>query len=227
MATEDLEKIIKDQQLEIERLQAVVEIQNLMSEYEYLHTANRHKDVMELYAKDPDTRVYMGELGYWKGADAPQRAWQLLESLGGGKPPVGMMAIHPVVSPIIVVAGDGKTAKGVWISPGLETGPYEGKMLACWAWLKYGADFVKEDGKWKFWHLTVFGMFMTPYDKPWTEEASPEGEMELPDELKPDKKTTYWTNYKTADKQELIPVPPEPYETWDESTSYVKPEYLK
>ena len=100
MVNEGLEQAIKAQQLEIERLQAVVEIQNLMSEYEYLHTANRHKDVMKLYAKDPDTTIYMGELGYWKGADAPQRAWSLLERLGGGKPPIGMMAIHPVVSPI-------------------------------------------------------------------------------------------------------------------------------
>ena len=43
---------------EIERLQAVNEIQNLMSRYEFLHTSNRHKEVMEMYAKKAPSRVY-------------------------------------------------------------------------------------------------------------------------------------------------------------------------
>ena len=102
-------------------------------------------------------------------------------------------------------------------------------MKAYWAWLKYGADFVKEDGKWKFWHLMVFGLFFTPYDKPWTEQvlAPDQGQSCLPDELKPLKTTNYWTSYSTTEAQKLIPIPPEPYETWDESTSYIKPEYIK
>ena len=143
---------------------------------------------------------------------------------------IGQMYMHPLTTPLIEVAGDGQTAKGIWISPGQEATSIGSDVLkAYWAWLKYGADFVKEDGKWKFWHLNVFGIFLTPYDKPWTEQALPPytGEVALPDEFKPDKVTTYWTTYSPTGQQELIPVPPEPYETWDESTSYVKPEYLK
>lgn len=137
---------------------------------------------------------------------------------------VGQLHMHSLTTPVIEVAGDGKTAKGIWISPGVEGMP----GAAMWAWLKYGADFVKEDGKWKFWHLGVFGIFLTPYNKPWTEQSLPAGGgPELPEEYKPDKKTTYWTSYSTTGKQDLIPAIPEPYETWDESTSYVKPEYLK
>ena len=45
-----------------------------MSKYEYLHTANMHKEVSKLFAPRPDTRVYFGEVGYWEGPDAPDRA---------------------------------------------------------------------------------------------------------------------------------------------------------
>jgi len=46
--------------------------------------------------------------------------------------------------------------------------------------------------------------------------------MPLPDELKPDKATTYWTSYRPTARPELIPAPPEPYEVWDESMAYVE-----
>ena len=132
------------------------------------------------------------------------------------------MHMDTMSTPVIEVAGDGKTAKGVWISPGHETGTVKGKLKAHWAWLKYGADFVREDGKWKFWHLRVFGIFFTPYDKSWVESSLPPGgAVPLPDELKPDRTTTYWTSYSPTGKTELIPAPPDPYETWDEATAYV------
>ncbi len=222
MATEDLEKVIKAQQLEIERLQAVTEIQNLMSEYEYLHTANRHQDVMKLYAKDPDTTVYMGELGYWKGADAPQRAWSLLERLGGGKPPAGMMAIHPVVSPIIVVAGDGKTAKGVWLSNGFVAGVDQetGEQRAMWEWGTYGVDFIKEDGKWKFWHFHIYRLFQTGWDKG-LKDWDPDREvMKVPDDIKPDGPGVDDYPYRKDQVFVLKPDLPKPYQTWADTFSY-------
>ncbi len=222
MATEDSEKVIKAQQLEIERLQAVVEIQNLMSEYEYLHTANRHRDVMGLYAKDPDTTVYMGELGYWKGPDAPQRAWQLLERLGGGEPPAGMMAIHPVVSPIIVVAGDGKTAKGVWLTNGFVAGVNQetGEQRAMWEWGTYGVDFIKENGKWKFWHFHIYRLFQTGWDKG-LKDWDPDREvMKVPDDIKPDGPGVDDYPYRKDRVFVLKPDLPKPYQTWADTFSY-------
>ena len=49
-----------------------------------------------------------------------------------------------------------------------------------------------------------------------------EDRLQLPDEVKPDKATTYFTNYSTDKQQKLLPKPPLPYETWDESTAYVE-----
>lgn len=222
MTTEDLEKLIKAQQLEIERLQAVTEIQNLMSEYEYLHTANRHRDVMELYAKDPDTTIYMGELGYWKGADAPQRAWSLLDRLGGGKPPVGVMAIHPLVTPFIVVAGDGKTAKGVWLNNGFVVAPdrQTGEQRAMWEWGIYGVDFIKEDGKWKFWHFHMYRLFRTGWDKGLKDWDPDEEVMKVPDDIKPDGPGVDDYPYRPDKALVLKPDLPKPYQTWADTFSY-------
>jgi len=38
----------------ISRIEAYIEIQNLMSNYAYLHSANRHQETAELYALDTD-----------------------------------------------------------------------------------------------------------------------------------------------------------------------------
>jgi len=185
-------------------------------------------ETVELWAKHtPGTAANVPSCGYYEGFEGIKRLYEGAHNYMEGDR-VSQMHMHTLTTPLIEVAGDGKTAKGVWISPGQETSPEGNKVKAYWAWLKYGADFVKEDGKWKFWHLNVFGQFFTPYEKPWTEPEPPAGRPQsLPDKFKPDKATTYWTNYKPGSIQKLIPAPPGPYETWDESTSYIKPEYLK
>jgi hypothetical protein len=125
------------------------------------------------------------------------------------------MHLHTLTTPVIEVAGDGKTAKTVWLSPGLETENREGKFQALWAWVKYGMDFVTEDGKWKIWHSHASSIYMTPYDKSWV-EAPPSTSMArppVPNEMRPDRPSTYLWEYSTTKVYENVPAPPEPYET--------------
>ena len=73
-------------------------------------------------------------------------------------------------TPIIEVAKDLKTARALWLSPGLlNRRDDSGKLYARRGWAKYAADFIKEDGEWKFWHLHVDPTFRTPFDKGWVE----------------------------------------------------------
>lgn len=66
----------------------------------------------------------------------------------------GHLDNRPVSTPVIRVAGDRETAKGMWTSMGCcnvfepEYGPQ-----SHWNWSIYAADFVWEDGTWKIWHL--------------------------------------------------------------------------
>jgi hypothetical protein len=216
----DLEGTIKSFKHEIERLQAVNEIQNLMSKYEYLHMTGRTKEVIELYAKNPpDVRVSIKEDGYWEGNNAPYRAWGV--DLGREEGRVGAMGAHPTTTPVIVVAGDGKTAKGVWIGTGFVAGMRDGKANAMWEWDRYGVDFIKEDGKWKFWHFHIYTLFTCGWDDRWAEQFTKERvPMSKPDEFKPDGPSIDSHPYRPDTVVQLIPLPPEPYETWDDKMAY-------
>lgn len=70
----------------------------------------------------------------------------------------GDLIAHHVSTPCVVLADDGKTAKGVWYSLGVEcTGNPDGSCKAMWYPERVCADFVKEDsGEWKIWHVLVF-----------------------------------------------------------------------
>jgi hypothetical protein len=227
MATEGLEKRLKDVEKKIkalehenERLQAVNEIQNLMSRVQHSHTANRHGDMEGFFAKKaPGIRLYFGDMGYWEGVDAPKKASATFD----GMSTVGMMAVHLLANPVIVVAGDGKTAKGVWMASGMvamnnpKTGPTAG-----WEWNRYGIDFIKEDGKWKFWHYHVFPLFNCSWNEDWAEHfKKPPMAMDLPPEKKPPFPPTAGDYSYTPDiEMTFVPVPPQPYETFDPKNIY-------
>lgn len=205
----------------IQRLEDIHEIQNLMARYEYLHTAGMHKECAELFAlKSPDVRTEIGDWGVWEGAEGIKRLYpEVHEFLDGDR--VGKMEMFALTTPIIEVAGDGKTAKALWIAPGLDTGHRDGKLRAFWGWAKLGVDLIKEDGKWKIWHYHVYGIFFTPYEESWVESsASEEAPFVFPDELKPDRPTTYHWMYHPMGKTENVPPPPEPYETFDDEGAY-------
>jgi hypothetical protein len=225
----------------IERLEAAREVQNVMSRYAYMHTAGLHRECVSLFtANQPDAKIEM-MWGIYEGKDAAYRCYAIdhanLE--GQGEIRRGRMQMHALTTPLIEVAGDAKTAKAVWIASGHESAAGKGKALANWAWCKYGADFMKEDGKWKIWHLRVYGIFMTDYNKPWTEVTGPIGShnefMELTPGVKlvPGEPPAFkfsvdrpssggWEYRPDALYPYDQPLPPQPYETWDDSMSYIK-----
>jgi hypothetical protein len=71
----------------------------------------------------------------------------------------GSMMFHSLTSPVIVVAGDRKTAKAVWYSPGYVSQTPNGVKDSKWMWERYGIDFALEDGHWKIWHFHVYTDF--------------------------------------------------------------------
>ena len=113
------------------------------------------------------------------------------------------------------------------MSPGYETMGHpqpdgSKKFIAEWIFLKYGIDFVKEDGKWKIWHMHTFVIFVCPYDKSWTEVAYQQRGLDLPAEKAPDRIKPYPPlNMYGIDKRQInVPVLPEHYATFNETTSY-------
>jgi hypothetical protein len=136
----------------------------------------------------------------------------------------GDMHMHTQTTPVIEVADDLQTARGVWISPGHETIPLgpDGSMKAFWIWLKYGFDFVKEAGEWKIWHMSVYCNFMCPYEKSWVDMDPLPPRRKMPDAHAPDRYLPQPPPWRYAvDKPHVnIPAPPEPYQTFDDRSAY-------
>jgi hypothetical protein len=222
-----LEGTVAKQNKTIQMLKDVHEVQNLMGRYIYLHEVNRDSEFPDtIYAqKTPGVSAEVATAGAYVGKGI-RKMFEPMPGMPAG-PMKGGLFTHPLTTPVIEIAGDGKTAKGIWISPGYETGandPETKKPIACFCYTKYGCDFVKEDGVWKMWHYHVYRMFMTPWNVPFTDEW----EKNVRDKLmgkfgagrKPDLPTTYDHPYSVDTVRELVPAPPEPYETFSETFSY-------
>jgi SnoaL-like domain len=221
-----------DVQLQIHRLWAVTEVQNLLGTYSYWHTSGFNHRVPELYTKTDDTVIEM-MWGRYTGKDAAYRVYVIdhrrddqgtIDALGlkvpaveeskdvggaataGGPSSMAPFHMHTLTTPVIQVAGDGQTARAVWISPGVEG--------SGWGWCKYGADFKFVDGQWKIWHLHVYGLFMTGYDKSWAENSRREAP-KAPGQHADKPPTTNWEYYKGATYVPLQPEPPQPYKSWN------------
>jgi len=170
-----------------ERAAASGAVQNLMSRHAFMHAAGRSLEEIENYwvKKDGEfasTATFGSQAWVMYGLDmireiygvgrasdietnraemsaADPKVEDVAANYGAGSPWV----MHMNTTGIIEIAGDGKTAQGTWYSPGINLMPQfeDGKihMQSMLFFEKYGADFVKEDGVWKIWHLQMASDF--------------------------------------------------------------------
>jgi len=238
---------LQDENRKLLKVRDVQEIQNVMSMHEYFHAACRHREEMDaIWAlKTPGLAFEEALLnGRYVGLDAI-RAYYVdfferffkaaLHEVRGMFPSLkddpedrlafGVQILHTLTTPVIEVAGDGETAKAVWLSPGHVTAPAEGRLQAFWHWDRYAVDFVREAGAWKIWHLWVGKDFTTPYDKSWVETALDPGPGirldTAPDFPKPNAPGLMpYTGYSPFKVARFEPTPPVPYRTFSETFSY-------
>ena len=168
---EAMEKKIALQEKEIYDLVAIKEINDVMAKYEYLHAAGMFPEHAELFAKRDDSTAQVGTWGYYKGWESIRKLYAGVHSELNAP---GHYFEHALTTSMVVVAGDGKTAKYVCISPGHETkvDKETGKAIPGWCWVKYACDFIKmDDGKWYIWHLFVLLTFWADYDNRYCDTA--------------------------------------------------------
>lgn len=203
----------------LEKLWIVQECKNQMGRYEYLHSAKKHKDTYELFAlKKPDCWIENYDLGFFKGAEGIKRFFVDFHIAMDGDDISGSFCQHDLTTEVIVVADDLKTAKAVWMSPGVETrrNPETGALTSFWCWVKYAVDFIEEDGEWKFWHFTIFSDFFCDYHTAWVDV--PYITAATDDMLAPDEEVPVSLVYTRNAIPAYWPIPPTPYETYRENT---------
>jgi hypothetical protein len=182
-----LEELVAEAERLAQRAQDRGAVENLFSTYMYLHNAFRDEEIVPLWVKPvtPGIHAQYSNLGVYT-------TWQSVTEYHRDRPaPVGKLILHYTTTPVIEVAEDGGTAKGVWVMTGLESGltdpevavnvpdyffaPGEvlgKKVWAHWVWCKYGVDFLKQDGTWKIWHFRCFEVARAPFDENWISFAA-------------------------------------------------------
>jgi hypothetical protein len=73
---------------------------------------------------------------------------------------------HFLTNESIIVDGD--TARGTWRY--LQSTVYQGR--AVWIAGRYDNDFVRVHGQWKFRHVRINAIFVTPYEDGWVKTPS-------------------------------------------------------
>ena len=239
-----------DQALEklLLRQQSRIEISNLMGRYQYYHTAGQMSRIgRELFAYWlPDARSEYGGLGVF-GPEKSLRFFDVMTEMftrGELQCTPGLLEIHQITTPVIEVAGDNETAKGMWMSTGAilmrEDPAAEEGYSFTWDSGKYAVDFIRTDRGWRIWHLHVCDLWRTEFDRDPVANASPldrgttqemidaweaaaaRGEDVRPHGMPilPDGPTTFHYAYASDARAQLMPPPPEPYETFAETFPY-------
>ena len=156
------------------RFEDLRQIKNLMGKYANLVILNREQDIFDLFWSKEQDDLYLGfNDGCYKGSAAvdgyykavydrnalvakllaekfPERLGNLSEEERYG---IGPFKVKPLAAPIIEVAADGKSAKGLWSCQGAYNDVGESGPVAYWTWGYFAVDFVLEDDQWKIWHL--------------------------------------------------------------------------
>lgn len=139
---------------------------------------------------------------------------------------IGPFKVRPLACPVIEVASDGETAKGLWCCQGAYNEIGVSGPMAYWTWGYFAVDFVREQGGWKIWHLQylndIDAICGQSWGKPQEEypalpEFAPLGEFKMPEPNVPATLREYY-----SPRRPLTPAPriPEEYDTFSETFSY-------
>ena len=243
-------------QRQVDQLQALLtrrtdreEIANLMGRYQYLFAAYRCTDILnELWSRDPDIHLEDGPSGVYLYDRNGVGDYYRQRFGEGSDPNPGEMRMDTLTTPVIEVAADGRTAKGVWISTGHESAAfpdgtesgiptvdsaapdaYGNRVFAHWVWKKYAVDFIREANGWKIWHLHIYDVFRCPFDENWVtysirrdeDDAALDSRIRLDHGgITPENPTTFHWQYRTDTVPVLEPKPPVPYTTFAETFGY-------
>lgn len=156
-AIAELEAAVAEAELQVDRLRAYDEIDNLIRAYGYYLDKNMWDDLADLFAADGS--IELAQRGVYQGQD---RVRAFLNTVFGAQgPSPGRLGDHLQVQPVIVVSEDGQTA--VARSKALQMMGFAGRS-ASWVGGVYVNDFVQEDGVWKFRTDHVFNVYMANYE---------------------------------------------------------------
>lgn len=223
------------------------DLKNLMGKVCYTILLKKEKDMVKtLWSSREDICLGTND-GYYVGAEAVkgyyaavhQHTVEYTEFLKKAFPDrmdklspeeqfgAGSMDVRPMDTAVVEIAGDGKTAKGIWYSRGTYNDITPQGPLAYWELASYACDFVRENGQWKIWHMLVTTDVHMPGGKSWgTPNVQPYPDLPEFAGAKPfappapNVPVTLHEAYYPGRPFSPLPEPPVPYGTFSETFSY-------
>jgi hypothetical protein len=217
----------------LHRIKAVHEIHNLIGRHAFFSAAGHYDDLIGTFARHTSgVSVELADRGVYEGLEGARAALvgPLLEmarrngeGIRAAYPELdvkddraGMLLESAFTTPVVQVAEDGGSARGVWMVLAAQTcfSPAAGRPESGWAWGHYAVDFVHEkDGVWRILRLRVVPRFRTAFGSSWVESAS-RRQPPPPLPTTSDRPPTAALNDYSADRVATYdPRPPEPYRT--------------
>lgn len=163
------------QSAEIARMESEVDVMNLASEFVLRIKGGEFERAYQCFALNtPGVCAEITGLGVYEGPDALHSYY--VDYLTAMASEAGYFKMNHLCTPVVEVAQDNQTARGMWLSVGMEALKRPDLTdypdpLCLWAFNPWCMDFVKENGVWKIWHLYVFEEVETVYEKSWSETA--------------------------------------------------------
>lgn len=197
----------------MKQLSAYSEVQNLMGRCAAAVNFKMTHRVLGYFSDRDDISCEIADEGLFEGPEAVEA---VLGIFLGEKPVPGDMLDIQLTSPMIEVAGDLRTAKGVWWTAGAASQPREGQdPQPLWVWGAVAADFICENNEWKLWHVHYFRWIKCDYHQGWVEDTSLVNRLNTA--YHPlSKPSTYHNPFTPFSIRDGIPPCPRPYETWED-----------
>lgn len=157
------------------RLEERRRIRNLMGRVSHDYSVKQEDRVYDRYWSSREDVCLGLNNGYYSGKEAVLYYYKALgeeitlssklikakfpDELGGKSDGetrgVGMISYLPFDSHVIEIAGDGKTAKGIWNIRGSYSRLTADGPVAYWTYGWAAVDFIFEGSEWKIWHMLL------------------------------------------------------------------------
>ena len=230
----------------LEKWEDLRAVKNLMGRYVLDILNNRERSVIARHWSRRDDISFGVNTGWYAGRDQVSAMYEAFAALAEVKTELlraafpdrlsgktaeelfgaGMHYNLPNSTPVIEIAGDGRTAKGIWYCHGSYADLFPSGVQSRWTWGYYTADLIKEDGQWKLWHLNWLNDADTLCGQTWVRENVP-----YPDEPRfaalhaerlprPNVPAELWQLYSPRRRFMGTPRIPQPYERFEDTFSY-------
>jgi hypothetical protein len=166
---------IDEARQKLEYVHNMNECNKIMGQFQHYLSQNKMVELLGLWSKRPDSSL-QALWGCYDGYEGVERCFMV--DFGDRRDPrnkealAGYMYVHATGGEMITIAEDRQTARGKWGCWGANVlgkvaRKGSDKGVAYWNQNDYGVDFIRENDKWKIWHMLEWPQYYTPYDKCW------------------------------------------------------------